>query len=257
MSQPASPSNLRSNSPAEAGKAAPVGTKGKISAKTLAGNWFGMAGWLRDEVYKRDRVADSKAELARREKLIKLVRWQAITILVLVIALIFASPFLRPIYRYFAILPKDQIGELVPLDMPNMTDQALLSWVANSVTEILTFGFGDIIEKLDAQRTKFTSDGWSSLLEAIGKDQLVQQFRSQQLVLTTVPTDTPLITSRGINEEKQQFWTVELPVVMTYVTNNSVSQQERPIIKLTIVRVPTNENPQGIAIKLWELGRRE
>ncbi|NBO20333.1 MAG: hypothetical protein EBV03_14150, partial [Proteobacteria bacterium] len=105
------------------------------------------------------------------------------------------------------------------------------------------------------QLWRFTEEGRWSFIKAIGKENLLEEFRAKQLVLTTVPIDTAVITAQGVNEAKEQFWTVQLPVVMTYVTNNNVSRREKPIIELTIIRVPTWRNPQGIAIKTWTLAQ--
>jgi hypothetical protein len=230
--------------------------KSKPAAKAKGSGLFGFGGILKDTAYLPDRVPNPQADLQRRHNMLWLIRWQAWAVLGLFVLLLLATPFLKPAYRYYSLSPDDKItAELISLDVPNLTDQAITSWAANSITEIMTFGFGDIEQKLDRQLWRFTEDGRWSFIKAIDKENLLEEFRAKQLVLTTVPIDAAVITAQGLNEAKEQYWIVQLPVVMTYVTNNNVSRREKPIIELTIIRVPTWRNPQGIAIKTWTLAQ--
>ncbi len=58
---------------------------------------------------------------------------------------------------------------LIALTMPNMTNQAILSWATNSITEIMTFGFGDYNSHLSDQQVRFTPEGWTSFVNAFNK----------------------------------------------------------------------------------------
>ena len=62
-------------------------------------------------------------------------------------------------------------------------------------------------------------------------------FKKNQLVLTTVPRDTPVIVEQGENDDHIYEWTVQMPIIMTYATNNNLTRQEKSIITLTIVRL--------------------
>jgi hypothetical protein len=176
---------------------------------------------------------------------------QTTLIAVLVTLLVFLAPFLQPVYHYYARDPDGNMIPLDPLTMPNMTDRAILSWAVTSVTEIMTIGFGDLIEQLGAQKPRFTSEGWKSFAAAFHEQKINESFKESQLVLTTVPSDTAVILAQGFNEQKIYQWKVQVPVIMTYITNNNVTQHTRAFVTLTIQRVSPEQNPAGIAIKSW------
>lgn len=200
-----------------------------------------------------DVVPDEQAAGAKYAKLLRIVTLESIILAVLGLVLVMGTPFFRPVYRYYALNPRHQVLELVPLIMPNMTDRAILSWATTSITEIMTMGFGDFETKLLTQQPRFTPEGWKSFKKAFVEQKIGESFRESQLVLTTVPSDTPVIVSQGVNEQHVYQWRVQMPVIMTYATNNNVTRRERAIIDLTIIRVEPEQNPVGIGIATWSL----
>jgi hypothetical protein len=91
----------------------------------------------------------------------------------------------------------------------------------------------------------------------MAKENVRDAFKSRQLVLTTVPTDSPVILARGADPLRgdDYRWIVEMPVIMTYITNNNVLRRSHAIIRLTITRSPISmDNIRGVAIKTWQIG---
>lgn len=192
------------------------------------------------------------AAAANEHKRLKaLVWWQSVAVAVLVMILIVAVTVLQPINRYRAVRPDSASMNLVPLFTPNLTNDAVRSWVATSVTALMTIGFGDFDQQILSQRDRFTDDGWDSFTEAIRKNDLRSAFKGRQLVLTTAPSNIPVITAQGEGKDHVYFWKAEMPIIMTYSTNAGKTRRERAIVKLTIVRVPPQESEGGIAIKQW------
>ena len=108
------------------------------------------------------------------------------------------------------------------LNMPNMTNRAILSWTINSVTEIMTFGFGDFNAKLAQQKTALYGRWLDKFRHEFLKQKIGETFKQNQLVLTTVPSNVPVILSQGQNDQGDYQWKVQVPVIMTYATNNNV-----------------------------------
>jgi len=200
-------------------------------------------------------VQDETNMLNRRKTLVKLIGYQNWVIIILISILIMGVPVFRPSYEYYLMNTQKELWRIISLDSPNITNEALLSWARTSVIEILTLGFGNFDEQLSNQSSRFTAEGWKNFVASIMRDNMIEVFSKQQLVLTTIPSNDPVITSQGLNLDKVYEWKVEIPVAMTYTTNNNVTTGERAIISLTIVRVPTKEHERGIAIKSWKLGR--
>lgn len=211
--------------------------------------------FLRDDIDFQQLKYDETDFLPKQQRVLGQIRRQAFIIAGLVVFIVVAAPFIRPIniHQAMAPAPEKTIQPLIALSEPNLTDQAILSWVATGITEILTFGFGDFDRRIEAQKNRFTSIGWKSFLESLRKQDLREEFKMRQLVLTTVPSNTPVIVAKGIDEDEDEIWTVEMPIVMTYMTNNDVKQVKKNIVRLTLARVPAKENRAGIGIKEWKM----
>lgn len=198
-------------------------------------------------------VFDEKSEEAHRGRMLRLITTQAIASLVLAGGLILTVPFVQPTYRYYAMTPQHKIQPLVSLAMPNMTNRAILSWATTAITEIMTFGFADYSPHLLKQKWRFTPEGWNSFALAFIELKIGETFVQNQLVLTTVPSDTAVITRQGETTDRVYEWDVQMPVILTYATNNNVTRRERSVIQLTITRVSPLKNPTGVAIKTWSV----
>ncbi|MFA6279434.1 MAG: DotI/IcmL family type IV secretion protein [Bdellovibrionales bacterium] len=218
-----------------------------------------ITGFLRDDPLTEKDPVEPKAERIRFKKIISRVQRHMYIVLGLVFLNVLLAPLLRPTYQYIRLADDKKETPMFSLLEPNQTDQAVLSWAATGITEIMTFGFGDFDQRILAQRKRFTDQGWQSFLDALIEQKMREGFKMRQLVLTTVPTDAPVIVSKGMEEddeyngeEKTYKWVVEMPVIMTYTTNNNVSSANKGIVRLTIVRVSGKQNPTGIGIKAWK-----
>ena len=117
----------------------------------------------------------------------------------------------------------------------------------------MTMGFGDIDILMPKLRNRFTNKGWEAYVKSFQAMQIRESFKQNQLVLTTVPSNSPVIVEQGTNVEQVYQWSVQMPIIMTYSTNNNVTKKQRSTVTLTIVRVPTEDNPSGIAIRNWDI----
>jgi hypothetical protein len=223
------------------------------TAKTPSapGLWKRTISFLKDDKLKADIINDEEREMDRFNRALRRIIINAIIILCLGLILVFGMPFFQPIYFYYALNPQNQVMQIAAMTMPNMTNNALLSWATTTTTEIMTMGFGDYEQHLRNQRNRFTEDGWESFTKAFDRQKIGEAFRERQLVLTTVPSNTPVILFQGVNDKNIYQWLVQLPAVLTYATNNGVSHSDKALIELTIVRAPTDKYPAGIAIKKW------
>lgn len=224
--------------------------------KAMGAGLFGPAGLralFREAPITEDVLLNEAVLSQRHRRLINLLWVQSLTLGGMALLMVLVIPLLQPINLYNLLSPTQEATPIIGLNEPNVTKRALLSWSATSITEILTFGFGNYDKQLAKQRPRFTSLGWDGFLEAVASQGLRTQFKKNQLVLTTVPSDAPVVVSEGLNDENHYQWNVEMPVIMTFLTNDNVTKRQRNIIRLEIVRVPSRENIQGIAIQSWRL----
>ena len=209
--------------------------------------------WSQDPI-RFDILADEDAEAVRQDRLIRLIRAETIVICILAFILILGIPFFHPIYQYFALNPEQKRLPMLGLTVPNMTNRAVLSWSTTTITEVMTMGFGDYETHLKGQKFRFTSEGWESFATAFDRQKIGESFRKNQLVMTTVPSNTSIILAQGENAKHVYQWNVQMPVIITFATNNNVSRRQNSIIDLTIIRVPSEQNPDGIGIQNWSVG---
>ncbi|HBM91441.1 MAG TPA: hypothetical protein DD400_06180 [Rhodospirillaceae bacterium] len=198
-----------------------------------------------------DEVADKFKN--RQRRLVKLIELQGYVIGGILLTLILLLPILQPIYSYVAMRPDGAKKSLAAMTMPNLTDQTVISWSATAITDILTFGFGDLDQRVLAQRNRFTESGWISFVKGFVEKNVSEGFKGNQLVLTTVPSDLPVIVFKGTDVDNIYKWVVEMPFIMTYSTNNMASSRSRGIVRLVLVRVSTDQNVAGIGIDSWKM----
>lgn len=184
--------------------------------------------------------------------LLKIAIFEALAIALLVITLIFVIMTSNPQNKYFATTADGRLVRMVPLNQPNLSDAALLSWVAQAATETMTFGFHDYKRRLQDSSQFFTRRGWESFTQALQSSRIIEAVEARQQVISAVPGSAPVIVQEGVINN-QYRWVVEMPLVVTYKSGSS-SRPDSMIIRLTIVRVPTLDNPSGVGIEQWIAG---
>jgi intracellular multiplication protein IcmL len=197
-------------------------------------------------------IVNEQIEVARANRAFKRVTRMSVLLGIFCCILSFGAPFFAPLYVFHSITPEGKTAILVPLEIPNLTNPAIVNWAATSVTEILSFGFGDVEAKTVQQKLRFTPAGWKAFVKAFLSTKVSETFKRNQMVMTTVPVDTPIILSQGVNSEDTYEWKVEVPIITTYAANNNVIKPERGLIQMTIIRVPHDQSAAGIAIDIWK-----
>jgi intracellular multiplication protein IcmL len=181
--------------------------------------------------------------------LLKVAFIEAVAIIGLIIAIVAIVNAYQPENRYFATTEDGRIVPMVPLSEPNLSRPALLSWAAQSASETLTFGFHDYRRRLQEASRHFTREGWSSFVKALQDSGIIEGVEANRQVVSAAPRSAPTILSEGILNGVYQ-WQVEMPMMVTY----QFGQQQRNVsmnIRLTIVRVPKLESPNGVGIEQW------
>lgn len=181
--------------------------------------------------------------------MIRIALLEAIIIIGLIVAIIFYMGTARPQDRYFATTADGRIMQLVPLDKENMSTSALMSWVANAVTETMTFGFHDYQRSLQRSSRHFTRRGWESFAGALQKAKIIESVTTNQQVVTAEPRSAPILKQQGVINGKYR-WLITLPIKVTY-NSGTQSRTDNLNVALVVERVPSLENPIGVGIEQW------
>lgn len=170
-------------------------------------------------------------------------------ILLLIGAMYYVIHAHQPVDRYFATTEDGRLIPMVSLDQPNLSTPALMSWVAQAGTEVMTFGFNDYRRRLQESSRNFTRSGWESFTKALQSARTIETVEVNQQVVTATPRGAPILQAEGLVNGRYQ-WTVQLPLILTF-QSGSKSQTERYMVTLVVVRVPRLESPNGIGIEQW------
>ncbi len=150
---------------------------------------------------------------------------------------------------YYAVSPGGSQRRLVGLPLPNVNRDAILRWAAAATTEVMTFGFHDIDERMARARRLFSDAGWISFSQALSRARMLKAMLAQQHIMTAIPTAPPSLLGEGIFDGDYS-WIIEVPTILT-VRAGSETRIIRTRLRLVIVRLPTASNPMGIGIKTF------
>lgn len=173
----------------------------------------------------------------------------SMVILGLIAAMFFVIHIHQPENRYFATTDDGRLVPMVALNEPNLSTPALMSWVAQASTEVMTFGFHDYRRRLQEASRNFTKTGWGSFTAALEKSRIIEMVEANQQVVTAVPRSAPILVSEGLIAGRYQ-WIVEIPLTVTYQAG-SKTRNDNFLVRLVIVRVPKLESPNGVGIEQW------
>jgi intracellular multiplication protein IcmL len=181
--------------------------------------------------------------------LLKLALLEGVIILGLIFAMFFVVHTHQPENRYFATTEDGRLVPMIALNQPNLSTPALMSWVAQSATEVMTFGFNDYRRRLQEASRNFTRRGWESFTQALQRSRIIEMVEANQQVLSAAPRGAPVLQSEGLVNGRYQ-WNVQLPMVVTY-QSGSLTRTDNLLVTVVVVRVPRLESPNGVGIEQW------
>lgn len=181
--------------------------------------------------------------------LLRLCLIEGVVILFLLGAMYFVIHIHQPQDRYFATTEDGRLIPMVALNEPNLSTPALMSWVAQASTEVMTFGFNDYRRRLQESSRNFTRKGWESFTSALQKSRIIEMVEASQQVVTAAPAGAPILESEGLVAGRYQ-WIIQLPLVLTY-QSGSLTKSDNLLVTVVVVRVPRLESPNGVGIEQW------
>lgn len=181
--------------------------------------------------------------------LLRLCLVEGLVILLLIGAMYFVINVHQPQDRYFATTEDGRLIPMVALNEPNLSTPALMSWVAQASTEVMTFGFNDYRRRLQESSRNFTRRGWESFTSALQKSRIIEMVEATQQVVTAAPAGAPILESEGLVAGRYQ-WIIQLPLVLTY-QSGSLTKTDNLLVTVVVVRVPRLESANGVGIEQW------
>jgi intracellular multiplication protein IcmL len=181
--------------------------------------------------------------------ILKLAVFQSMIILGLVGLMFYVVHVHQPENRYFATTEDGRLVPMIALTEPNLSTPALMSWVAQASTEVMTFGFNDYRRRLQEASRNFTRQGWESFTEALQRSRIIETVETNQQVVTSAPQGAPILQSEGVVGGRYQ-WIIQIPMVLSY-QSGSKTRSDSLLVTVVVVRLPRLESPNGIGIEQW------
>jgi intracellular multiplication protein IcmL len=160
----------------------------------------------------------------------------------------------RPAPRYFAATPDLRLAPLVPLDKPVLTQQGLLNWVAETITNAVSLDFLEWRDKLSRVRENFENEAFKSFLASLNSSGVLQMIRDKRLSVSAVVTRAPVITASGLVGGKAT-WKIEFPLVVSYESSQGVESTQHLMATVLVCRAATVTTPRGVVIQQVVLKR--
>ena len=157
----------------------------------------------------------------------------------------------RPTPKYFATTADGKIIKLPPLSSPVLNLNQLLTWTVEAATAAYTFDFVNYQSQLQGLRDYFTATGHANYLKALESTNNLNAVRAKKLVVSAVPTGTPIVLQEGpVKKGRYQgryAWQVQLPMRVSYQSANEVINQNI-VVTMLVTRISTLQSDRGVGI---------
>lgn len=154
----------------------------------------------------------------------------------------------RPKPVYFAATPDLRVMELPPLSAPVVSDQAIVNWAAEVVTNALSLDFLQYRQKLMVVRNDFDPEAFTSFVNSLSTTGNLKKILDERLNLSCVVREAPVVTNSGVVGGKMT-WKVEMPILLSYQSSKGIVASQNLVAKVLIQRTSTLNNPKGVVIK--------
>ncbi len=160
------------------------------------------------------------------------------------VCIILFQVYQRPLPTFYAVQPTNQRMQLQPQDLPNLLAETILHFACKAAVAAYTFDFVNYKQEISLVRTYFTKAGWNDYLNSV--DSVVRGIAQNKLFVSGVINGAPVISNQG-EMDGTYSWRVQIPFLVTYQSSQKAEQRKFTVF-VTIVRVPTEEDPLGIGI---------
>jgi intracellular multiplication protein IcmL len=169
----------------------------------------------------------------------------AVVVMIMVMGVLLYQATHQPLPVFTARLPDNKQMLLTLFEEPNLLSDTILQWASNAATAAYTFRFDTYKVQLKSVAPYFTPDGWQDYLRSVNG--MLNTLVQNQLIVYGIVSGAPVISNQGQLPDKGYVWRVQIPFLVTYESANTTTTRNFVAV-LSIVRVPTNINPQGIGV---------
>lgn len=129
-----------------------------------------------------------------------------------------------------------------PLSRPNMDEKKLLTWAQVAVCDTMTSDKADYEDNIQGFAKYYTSKAYKAYADFRAR---LEKEKGKR-VFSACPMWDAEVVKQGV-KDGHYYWIVDVPTIIS-VRHDSRRQMARTKFRLLIQRVPSAENPAGVAI---------
>lgn len=199
--------------------------------------------------------------IARNESLYSIYRKVLTLVIIIFIAtginvwsLFFFSAQKTP-PAYIPVNSDNRLIELVPLNKPNVSSGAASQLALKAIQAVNTYDYINWKTQLQGASVYFTPRGWADYLNLFTATKTMDTVLAQRAIVSVEPTGNPTVVQNQVGSNGVYFWQIKIPIKVSYkshVDSLSGVMEQRGIVTMYIVRVPTTQAPDGIAVEIYQ-----
>lgn len=160
----------------------------------------------------------------------------------------------KPAPTFFAATSDLRLAPMIPLDRPVLSQQGLLTWASNTITEAMSLDFLEWRKKLEDLRPNFSSGAYTSFLSSLQSSGILDLIRDKRLSASAITTQAPVIIASGMVSGKAT-WRIEFPLLVSYESSIGVENTQHLLATVLVSRASTAKTPRGVVIEQVVLKR--
>lgn len=172
-------------------------------------------------------------------------------ILVAFTLLVFASLYLflsKPKPISFSVADNEwRILGPVSVEKSYLPTSDLLQWVSTALPASFNYDFINYTRQQKSMQHYFTPDGWSVYSDLLNNYANFNTVTAQKQFISANAASAPFILNQGLLKGRYAWW-VQMPINISYSNADGGSKQQSVIFQVLVVRVPTLNNLEGVAI---------
>lgn len=147
----------------------------------------------------------------------------------------------------FFISATGQATLISSMPLPNQSREAVKDWAREAIQKAYTIDFLNSDKALASAEPYFTQDAWPLFKSSVSKSPLVAEVKKNKLSVSVVAKTDPLIETAAADRGAEFAWKLIVPVTISF-SGDATTKTQESVIRVTVVRVPTTENPKGLGV---------
>lgn len=170
-----------------------------------------------------------------------------IIMLILTLGYLLKNP-VKPLY--FAADEVGRLIQIVPVNVPNMSQQKITEWAVNAVQNAFSYDYINYRQQLQSVENSFTRYGWRNYMAALSKSNNLRALTDRKQVLLAQVIGAPELKTQGILQGSYA-WKFEMPLLVIYTMppyDGSNQFSNALIVDIIVQRQNILEGENGLGI---------